>query len=30
LIGYRSIPLTHFDIPAVYVDIVKDLKQQGF
>ncbi len=30
LVDYRGVLLTHFDIPAVYVDIVKDLKQQGF
>lgn len=30
LVDYRGVLLGHFDIPAVYVDIVKDLKQQGF
>jgi len=30
LVDYRGLLLTHFNIPAVYLDIVKDLKQQGF
>lgn len=30
LVDYRGRLLTHFNVPAVYLDIVKDLKQQGF
>lgn len=30
LVDYRGVLLTHFNVPAVYLDIVKDLKQQGF
>lgn len=30
LVDYRGLLLTHFNIPAVYLEIVKDLKQQGF
>jgi triacylglycerol lipase len=30
LVDYRGFLLTHFDVPAAYLDIVKDLKQQGF
>jgi triacylglycerol lipase len=30
LVDYRGVLLTHFNIPAAYLDIVKDLKQQGF
>ncbi|WP_026603945.1 esterase/lipase family protein [Methylomonas sp. 11b] len=30
LVDYRGMLLTHFNVPAVYLDIVKDLKQQGF
>ncbi|ANE57469.1 triacylglycerol lipase [Methylomonas sp. DH-1] len=30
LVDYRGVLLTHFDIPSAYLDIVSDLKQQGF
>lgn len=30
LVDYRGVLLTHFNVPAVYIDIIKDLKQQGF